>query len=151
LKPVAHERTRKFRKLSHGDAPSSGRERLSYEGAMDGIMDAMLEHRATEVEQKLAETQQSELEEGEDFFFEVPHHAANRLFAERLKAMGFERSNLIRNDEFDRFYMPEGTDLDVVTQEYSEYFNAGEAPEPTVIPLGFLTPGRSADDWPPDN
>ena len=91
------------------------------------------------------------LKDGEDFFFEVPHHPANRLFAERLKAMGFERSNLIRNDEFDRFYMPKGTDLNVMTLEYAEYFEAGEAPEPVIIPLGFLTPGRSADDWPPDN
>ncbi|MDE0723646.1 MAG: hypothetical protein OSB62_02980 [Alphaproteobacteria bacterium] len=142
--------------MSERDVPDYGElekgQHEAYKKACEAVharIDVMREHALKEEAKRLGE--QAPLKDGEDFFFEVPHHAANRLFAERLKAMGFERSNLIRNDEFDRFYMPEGTDLDAVAQEYSEYFNAGEAPEPVIIPLGFLTPGRFADDWPPDN
>ncbi len=80
------------------------------------------------------------LKNGEDFFFEVPKHPANHLFAGRLQRLGFQRSSPISYDEYDRFYMPKGTDVEQVKKEYLEYFSEGEAPEVNIIPLGFLTP-----------
>lgn len=98
------------------------------------------------------------LKNGEDFFFEVPKHPANKMFADRLQHLGFERSPLIAHDDCDRFYMPEGTDLAQVTLEYQEYFKAGEAPTPAIVPLGHLSPtvqdksrGMDVEDWPPEN
>ena len=106
--------------------------------------------------------EQQSLKDGEDFFFEVPKHPANKMFADRLQHLGFERSPLIAHENCDRFYMPEGTDLEQVTLEYQEYFKAGEAPTPNIIPLGGLSPSASDDvpvfaerqepsGWPPEN